>query len=246
MAHCMIQDEQTNRETAIANLKTALTDKAKDLSKAVAVSKKHGVEIKGLQTAMTTVQKKVEETSKQQEAEKLANLEIKKELSEMVGNIQFPVKRTIVAQQVWYHDNEDLDKVASIIIHDGLNFTDVNIVRVERKSGRGRGTGLIKIELDSEESVKKVLKAKSKLKDSKTPELRDIYLRLSKHADVLKAGKNEDTILREMGVRNKYVRLSSGHLMAKQNLPAGGSKSGRYHNRSNNNDGRTGPTRGVI
>ena len=31
--------------------------------------------------------------------------------------------------------------------------------------------------------------------------------------------RNEDVILREMDVRNEYVRLSSGHLVQKRNIP---------------------------
>ena len=105
---------------------------------------------------------------------------------------------------------------ASIIIHKGLGLEEVKVVRVLRKSGEKTRTGLLKIELESEEDVRKVLRSKSKLQSSNIKELWAVFLHASKNENVLVAERNEDTILREMGVRNEYVRLSSGHFGSKE------------------------------
>ena len=62
---------------------------------------------------------------------------------------------------MWYHENEDLNKVASVIIHKGLNLPNVHIARVQRKTGSVDKPGLIKVELSTDAEVRQVLKNKS-------------------------------------------------------------------------------------
>ena len=50
-----------------------------------------------------------------------------------------------------------------------------------------------------------------------------MYLRQSKKEEQLVMERNEDVILKEMGVRHDYVRLSLGHLVPKRHQPERGS-----------------------
>ena len=54
-----------------------------------------------------------------------------------------------------------------------------------RKSGFKSDAGLIKIELESETDVKRVLREKCKLRESAARELREVYLRQSKSEERL-------------------------------------------------------------
>ena len=137
---------------------------------------------------------------------------IKSRVEEMLGDVDFAPKKTLVAQNVWYKEDEDLYKVVATIIHKVLNLPNISIVNTVRKSGWESGAGLIKIEVESAEQVKEVLKQKRLLKDNPVSEIRDIFLRQSKKEEVLLMERNQDVILREMGVRESYIRLSSGHL----------------------------------
>ena len=76
----------------------------------------------------------------------------------------------------------------------------MKIIRVARKSGWKTGRGLIKIELENPEQLKLVLKSKKKLKDTPVKEIRKVFLRQSKKEEMLVAERNEDLILRELGV----------------------------------------------
>ena len=119
-----------------------------------------------------------------------------------------------------------LESIASLIIHKKLELEEVKIKRVLRKSGWNSGAGLIKMELEHEVDVKTVLRNKSKLKKARAKELRNIYLCQSKKEEVLMPERNEDLILREMGVRDKFVRLHTGHLAPKHSRDAGSSSRG--------------------
>ena len=133
-------------------------------------------------------------------------------VNEALGPVVFPVKSTIVAQNVWYKEGEDLDKIASLIVHQTLNLKEIKILRVERKSGKESGSGLLKIELESPQDVQDILRKKRLLKDAPAWELREILLRQSKSEETLRAERNQDVLLREMGVKHKYVRLHTGYL----------------------------------
>ena len=128
---------------------------------------------------------------------------------------EFPVSRTLIAQNVWYRSNEDLERVAKTIIHKALDLPNINIARVERKSGSRSGKGLIKIELNSKADIECVLRKKGELRHNPMEEIRDVFLRKSKRDDVLLMEQNVDTILRDMGVCDDYMCLSSGKLVKK-------------------------------
>ena len=140
--------------------------------------------------------------------------------------MEYPVERTIVAQKVKYEEGEDPVQLARDIINKALNLTTVEVVRVERKSGQKTksGTGLVKIELKRDSDVKLVLGQKKEL-------MRTIFLRKSKCEEVLMIERNLDMVFTDMGVREDYIRLPSGHLVCKEN--SGYSRGADYRMGSN-------------
>ena len=107
---------------------------------------------------MTTV-----ETGQQQIQQPLE--ELKGKVETIAGPIEFPIAKTLIAQDVWYKEGEDLDKVCSTIINKALDLPMVKIIRCERKNGWEKGSGLVKIELENSSDIKTVLKKKSELKE---------------------------------------------------------------------------------
>ena len=68
------------------------------------------------------------------------------------------------------------------------------------------------LEQESEEAVRTVLKNKRKLKDAPASELREIFLRQSKTAETLVAERNQELILREMGIcSSMLLRCGARH-----------------------------------
>ena len=110
--------------------------------------------------------------------EPLQNL--KTQVQDMIGGLEFPIKRTVVAQNVRCTEDEDLQQVASDIIHKALELPNIVIVRTEHKSGWESGAGLVKIEVETNGDLKEIIKNKKKLKQSKDEYLQNIFLHQSK------------------------------------------------------------------
>ena len=177
---------------------------------------------------------------------------------------EFPVERTLVAQNVWYREDEDLEKVASTIIHHALNFTneEITIKNVMQKSGWKSGFGLLKIELSDSDQLKAVLERKKDLNKADAWEIREIFLWQSKSESTLVMERNMDLVLRDMGVREDYVRVASGHLVKKSEFGGRGRGQGRggrgrgrgrgaysrgtSYRRQSSSSNRAGPAMGTI
>ena len=212
MAHNLINDEKNQRSYDIAAIKSEFTERTREQTQNLQLIKNQSSQIKNVTDGLKTIRNqvdKLEEAHKQVDA---PMKELKGEVESMLGNVEFPVKRTIVAQHVWYKEGEDLFAVADLIVKKTLELDEITICNVAHKSGWESGSGLLKIELSSPDEVKQVLQNKSKLKKARAAELRNVFLRQSKKEEVLLLERNEDTILREMGVRDNFIRLSSGHL----------------------------------
>ena len=164
--------------------------------------------------------------------------ELKARVEDMLGEVAFPVNRTIVAQNVKFEENEDLSNVAGDIIHNALELPNIVILRTQRKSGWEKGAGLIKIELETNEAVKEVLKHKRKLKKATGEYMQSIFLRQSKKEEVLVHERNEDLIMRNLGIRKNYIRLPSGHLAMKEKYPQSGVANGGSQGQGGGRRGR--------
>ena len=65
-------------------------------------------------------------------AEQSAPLEnLKSHVEEMIGDIDFPVSKTIVAQNVVYSEGENLQDLASDLIHNAMELPEVFVVKTE-------------------------------------------------------------------------------------------------------------------
>ena len=173
----------------------------------------------------TNIAKTQEETGKVKSS--LTNLKLKNQRD--IKEQQYPIDRTVVAQNVWCDEGKDVVRVAETIIHKGLKLTEINIVRVIRKSGWESGKGLLKIELSSQDELKRVLKEKKLLRDAPVKELRRVFLRQSKKKEMLIMERNIDMLLNDIGMRDDYVRLSSGYLVRWDNHLGASNRGSRFN-----------------
>ena len=223
-----LDGEKGERTAGVSALEVRMNQAAQDQQLLGQRVDQHETQMQIANDSLQILQSKVDELDSKQQSAQTPMMEMKNRLEDMLGQISFPVKRTVIAQNVWYSENEDLEKIASAIINKALGLAEIKVVNVERKSGRDTGSGLLKIELENSESVKLVLKNKSKLKEASSKELREIFLRPSKRDEILMMERNQDAILRELGKRKEFVRLPSGHLVKKRDYPRGESHRGGY------------------
>ena len=138
----------------------------------------------------------------------MAEIQAKLNDNQSVQSSRFALEKTIVAQNMWYKEDEDLNRVASTIINKALNLPEVKIVDVEHKSGKAKGKGLVKIELENKDTVSAVLRHKNMLNESEVCEIREIYLHKSKKEEVLMMEHNVDLILCEVGVHDDFCAVA--------------------------------------
>ena len=138
---------------------------------------------------------------------------------------EFPVKCTLVAQHVPYHEDEDLVKSLNKLIRDKIGCA-VKLIRCKRMSVYEDGTGLVKIQLETPEQVQNVLKNKSKLKGCDDP-LSSVWLRQSKTKEQMASEQNTNLILRELNIFDRYRRLPNGKL-----IPKDDNRHGNFRGRS--------------
>ena len=82
---------------------------------------------------------------------------------ELPQRAEFGTDVTVVASGVLATENEDLDRMASNLIHNKLGLSEVKIVRTKCMSTWRNGKGLVKIEVDSADHAKTVVQNKRQL-----------------------------------------------------------------------------------
>ena len=216
MAHNMIEDEK-ERVRNEKSVQDSLAEHKKEISSNVRLLKSHGKDINILKDDLKKVCKEVNVVVENNRKQKAPLAALSTKIESMVGAIEYPVKHTVVGQRVRFNENEDIMEVAKKLVNDALGLSDVSVVRAVRKSGWNSKDklGLIKIELENSDAMKMVLRNKKKLKDHPESDYQKIFLRQSKPEQGLTMERNEDLILREMGVHDDYVRLAMGHLVHK-------------------------------
>ena len=135
MAYNLIKDESAKRTQDVSELRTAIADHGTENMGNTKLIKSHSSELRDVKSNLTAISDKLENLSREQQSCTGPVKELKQAVEEMTGTCEFPIAKTIVAQRVWYEENEDLQKVASTIINKALNLPNVTIVRVTRKSG---------------------------------------------------------------------------------------------------------------
>ena len=217
MAHNLIQDESSTWKSEIVALKCILTQQSTDHSGTVQIVKVHGSQLKNINEMLKGVNNRIDMALEEQQKLNALIQNMKMKMDEALGAVDFPVKKMLVCQNVWHKQDEDLMKVAKLIVNTTLELPDIKILNVECKSGFKGNAGLVKIEIESENVVKEVLRQKRKLKNAPAKELREVFLRKSKSQEALVSERNQDIILQEIGIRNEYIRLPTGHLTKKSN-----------------------------
>ena len=97
----------------------------------------------------------------------------------------------------------------------GLGLPGIEPVAVTRKASRGRGPGLVQLELNDIEDKKTVLKAKTNLKNC--PEYNNIYVRSAEgHTDRLMR-LNFTTLLDHLNITREFRFTGSGRLVPRDN-----------------------------
>ena len=77
--------------------------------------------------------------------------------------------------------------------------------------------------------MRKVLSRKKDLKDVPVEEIRKVYLQQSRKEEVLMMERNLDLVLGDMGIRDEYINLPSGHLVRKESYGAPRGRGGCVH-----------------
>lgn len=98
----------------------------------------------------------------------------------------FDYSTTIVATKVPYDAREDVKAKAENLVRRGLQSPNVRIVNAMRTPLRQGRPGILKIELESEQTKIDLLRKKQMLKDDPTGEFKHVFIRSSKpHAERL-------------------------------------------------------------
>ena len=218
MAHNLINDEMKNREKIQKDLKSELMEQARELTNNAQLLVKQSGEIKSLKDDVTHTRQQLKSIAEEQVKLKSPLCELNNRINSVTEPVEFPIKTTLVAQNIWYSEEEDMLQKSRTLTHSTLNLPQIRIVRAVHKSGWKSGAGLVKIELGSEQDLETVLGRKWELKNSTIPEIKDIFLRQSKKEEVLLMEKNLDLVMRDLGVRDDYVRVKSGNLVRKDRL----------------------------
>ena len=150
LAHSLIKDEAEARKQCDSKMNSEMNDRKKEISNNVHVLKCHYSDIKQLSKDVRENKQAVEKLEKPMK-------EMKQQLKRVTGDTEYPVQCTVVAQWVWYEENENILDVTKLIVNETLNLNQVNVIRAERKSGQHTGSGLVKIEVGSEDEVKLIL-----------------------------------------------------------------------------------------
>lgn len=220
----------------------------------------HGVDMKQKfvevqLTDMKELQRKAGEHGKKCRAalhERLNDVEEKsKELEGLLNSIStslkpeyfddFPVDRTIVARFVRQPENVEVEEIAQAIIHDALELTTVNIVKVQSMSRDENHLGTLKILLESKKDLSEVLRHKNKLNDyDSDPEIQNIQIRKSKTQEQFVFEQNTDEILKAINEYGSYYRDARGFLVKK----GGQGERSRGETHAQNSDPRRGGSSG--
>lgn len=133
----------------------------------------------------------------------------------------FDPETSVIMSMVPHAEDEDIHRVAGDIIHDGLSLPDVTVVRAtrlrqrERREGRQAGIPLVKVQLANLETKKRVLRAKTQLRN--TEHWSRVWIRSSKpHIERL-MDLNFRKILEMLPEGNTMTVTNSGRIIKKTN-----------------------------
>lgn len=129
-------------------------------------------------------------------------------------NKEYDPEVTVVAIGLHYEEDEEIHDKVSHMLRRGLGIRDMPVVRAKRMSRNGNRPGIVKIQLRSLDDKKKVLRAKSELKN--THDFSRVYLRSAfTHAERL-MDLNFRTLLKKIpGCQNMRI-TGNGRLIERE------------------------------
>lgn len=109
-----------------------------------------------------------------------------------------------------------LNKV-NTLLRDGLKFTDIKVVKCERKKTRSSRPGVVIATLETREQKQKVLENKKKLRN--TQRFSKVYIEEARPLTSRINESNMLTVLHELGKKEQYFMSSNGRLLKKYSNP---------------------------
>ena len=116
MAHNLIKDESKIQSEEVNKLMNRVNQHATEQSGNTQVINTHGGQIKSLSDLVKGIRNKLDSVMDQQQQMQQPIQKMKQKLENTLGEIDFPVKHTIVAQNVWFTEGEDLNKIVNLIL----------------------------------------------------------------------------------------------------------------------------------
>ena len=126
---------------------------------------------------------------------------------------KFNYDDTLVAINLPFEANENITAKANDLINRGLRVHGVPVVRAMRLKGRNGKPGITKIQLVSLDDKKKLLNAKSNLKQSDS--YRNVFIRSSKSHEERLAETNFRAILNVIPGGSNLMLTSNGKIVSK-------------------------------
>ena len=214
---------QSTLEEHKNDMKKKLSDQSKALKDMqTSLTIKIESEIKDMQTTLNTkIEKEIKglETYIDQQVGQLSTrigtIEGKLEILEAKENerAMFNYDDTLVAINLPQEPNENIELKADDLIRNGLKVHGVRILRAARLKGRDGKPGLTKIQLHSLDDKKKLLQAKSNLKQC--PLYKKVFIRSSKSHEERLAETNFRTILSMIPRGTNFMLTSNGRIVNK-------------------------------
>lgn len=211
-----IQNDYQSLNSSILNTKRDLTKEIKKVDDSL-TSGLAGVRDE-LATEMLGVNSQLEGF-----AERLLVIEKRQEERE-----PFDYRYTVVIRGVPYDPEEDPLKTAEDVIHRGIGFSEMSVIRAKRKGARPLQSqnGIIKAELSSEADVKRVIDNAKSLKQ--TSDFKKIYVSQARNEYQLTIHGSIRTLLNIIPGGNEYTVLPNARIVKKRDpAQSGGGASGR-------------------
>lgn len=215
-----LQKTSQDQAKTLTNLKKSINSVEKDLTACFEDTKET---VKSQGQRLIDIENKLDEIPETSDGvdARLKSLEkIAAELSTKIDNISvdgeaelYPLRRSIVATQVHIKQDETPVSVAELLINDVLGLTGIKVIRAEIVDDYGDGNCTIKVLLDSADSVRRVLEAKTMLQTCDEKNIRSIWIRRSKSNEQRMLERNCALLLREVDKEGKYRQTGHGRIV---------------------------------
>ena len=260
---CMTRNEQ-KMSSLVNGLRNELQGKLDDHTKSIEYNsnqiedltskmKKNKSEVKkeikterdNVTNLRTTITQQAEELTKMTaELEKMKQKVSILESQPGLADTAFPTDRTLVMQHVRYHSGEDLKKVVRAVLREGMLLNDIKIIDCMRMKIHENGKGLVKVQLESPDVLKRCTTAGKNLNKSEEEDLRCIYVRGSMTKAELAMDRGNRTLIRHLGLQHELKTTSWGQIVPnrsnranRSNWRSESSGSNRYENSSRDRSG---------